>query len=86
MILIDERVGLPRRVMRFFIEGDDQRGPNNAAVIIPPGVAHALRVEGSRDVITVYGTSTKFNPEAEGRIAAGVESAPLPEEWRAYLA
>jgi dTDP-4-dehydrorhamnose 3,5-epimerase-like enzyme len=85
MILVDERVGMPRRVMRFIIEGDDQRGPNNAAVVIPPGVAHALRAEGSRDVVTVYGTTTKFVPEAEGRIAAGVESAPLPEEWRAYL-
>ncbi len=86
MLLVDERPGFPRCVMRFIIEGDDQRGPNNAGVVIPPGVAHALRAEGSSDVITVYGTSTKFAPEAEGRIAAGVESAPLPEEWAAYLA
>jgi dTDP-4-dehydrorhamnose 3,5-epimerase-like enzyme len=85
MILVDERAGLPRTVMRFLIEGDDQRGPNNAAVVIPPGVAHALRVEGSRDVVTVYGTTTTFKPEAEGRIAAGVENAPLPEEWQKYL-
>ena len=85
MILVDERAGMPRRIMRFLIEGDDQRGPNNAAVVIPSGVAHALRAEGSRDVITVYGTSTKFDPHAEGRIASGVESAPLPEEWQKYL-
>jgi dTDP-4-dehydrorhamnose 3,5-epimerase-like enzyme len=85
MLLVDERAGLPRRIMRFLIEGDDQRGPNNASVIIPAGVAHALRAEGSRDVIMVYGTSTKFQPDFEGRIAAGVESAPLPAEWQDYL-
>ncbi len=85
MLLVDERAGMPRKVMRFLIEGDDHRGPNNAGVIIPSGVAHALRAEGSQDVITVYGTSTKFAPEAEGRIAADVENAPLPESWRTYL-
>jgi dTDP-4-dehydrorhamnose 3,5-epimerase-like enzyme len=85
MLLVDERQGMPRRVMRFLIEGDDHRGPNNAGVVIPAGVAHALRAEGSRDVITVYGTSTKFDPQAEGRIAAEVESAPLPEGWQRYL-
>lgn len=85
MILVDERVGLPRRVMRFIIEGDDQRGPNNAGLVIPAGVAHALRAEGSRDTIMVYGTSTRFDPDFEGRIAAEVESAPLPEEWQQYL-
>lgn len=85
MILIDERAGLPRRVMRFLIEGDDLRGPNNAAVVIPPGVAHALRAEGSRDLIMVYGTSTKFEPAFEGRIASDVESAPLPPEWSACI-
>ena len=85
MLLVDERVGLPRRVMRFIIEGDDARGPNNAGVIIPAGVAHALRVEGASDAIMVYGTSTKFDPAFEGRIADGVERAPLPPEWQAYL-
>ena len=85
MILVDERAGLPRRVMRFLIEGDDQRGPNNAAVVIPAGVAHALRAEGSRDAIMVYGTSTTFHTEFEGRIAAGIETAPLPAEWDQYL-
>jgi dTDP-4-dehydrorhamnose 3,5-epimerase-like enzyme len=85
MILVDERAGLPRRVMRFLIEGDDQRGPNNAGLVIPAGVAHALRAEGSRDVIMVYGTSTVFHSEFEGRIAARVESAPLPEQWERYL-
>ena len=85
MLLVDERVGLPRRVMRFIIEGDDQRGPNNAGVVIPAGVAHALRAEGSSDTIMVYGTTTKFDPAFEGRIADGVERAPLPAEWEAYL-
>ncbi len=85
MLLVDERVGLPRRVMRFIIEGDDQRGPNNAGIVIPAGVAHALRAEGSADTIMVYGTTTKFAPSFEGRIADGVERAPLPAEWEAYL-
>ena len=85
MLLVDERAGLPRRVMRFIIEGDDQRGPNNAGVVIPAGVAHALRAEGSRDTIMVYGTSTPFEPTFEGRIADGVERAPLPPEWQTYL-
>ncbi len=85
MLLVDEREGLERRVMRFIVEGDDHRGPNNAGVIIPPGVAHALRVESAEDVIMVYGTSTKFDPAAEGRIASSVESAPLPPDWDEYL-
>lgn len=85
MLLVDERAGMERRVMRFTIEGDDQRGPHNAAVVIPAGVAHALRVEGSRDLVMVYGTSTVFEPKFEGRIAAEVESAPLPAEWDGYL-
>ena len=85
MILVDERAGMPRRAMRFIIEGDDLRGPNNAAVVIPPGVAHALRAEGSQDLIMVYGTSTKFEPAFEGRIASDVESAPLPAEWLDYI-
>jgi dTDP-4-dehydrorhamnose 3,5-epimerase-like enzyme len=85
MLLVDEREGMPRRIMRCLIEGDDHRGPNNAAVIIPAGIAHALRVESAGDLIMVYGTSTSFVPEFEGRIAAGVESAPLPPEWSAYV-
>jgi dTDP-4-dehydrorhamnose 3,5-epimerase-like enzyme len=85
MLLVDERAGMERRVMRFIIEGDDHRGPNNAGIVIPPGVAHALRAEGSTDVIMVYGTSTKFNPDAEGRIASSLESAPLPAEWARYV-
>jgi dTDP-4-dehydrorhamnose 3,5-epimerase-like enzyme len=86
MLLIDERAGLERRTMRFIIEGDDRRGPNNAGVVIPSGVAHALRAEGAQDAIMVYGTSTKFNPAFEGRIADGVERAPLPEAWLDYVA
>ena len=46
-----------------------------SAVVIPPGVAHAIRVEGSEDVIMVYGTSTSFRPEFEGRIASEIETA-----------
>ena len=85
MLLVDERAGLERRVMRFIVEGDDHRGPHNAGVVIPPGVAHALRVEGGSDAIMVYGTSTHFLPEFEGRIADAIERAPLPPEWEAHL-
>lgn len=85
MLLVDERAGMERRVMRFIIEGDDHRGPHNAGVVIPAGVAHALRVEGASDAIMVYGTSTKFTPAFEGRIADDVERAPLPRVWEGYL-
>lgn len=86
MILIDERAGLTRRVMRFTICGDSKPGNDNAAVVIPPGVGHALRSIGHEDLIMVYGTSTTFNPDWEGRIESGVENAPLPEDWSRYLA
>lgn len=86
MILVDERAGLPRRVMRLLIAGDSRPGPDNVAVVIPPGVAHALRAIGNEDIIMVYGTSTTFNPAWEGRIASGVETAGLPPEWDHYLA
>jgi dTDP-4-dehydrorhamnose 3,5-epimerase-like enzyme len=85
MILYDIRAGLPRRVMRFFVDGDNHRSDNNVGVIIPPGVAHAVRVEGTEDVIMVYGTSTVFRPEFEGRIASDVETAVLPESWQKFL-
>jgi dTDP-4-dehydrorhamnose 3,5-epimerase-like enzyme len=85
MLLVDERAGLPRRVMRFVIEGDDRRGAHNAGVVIPAGVAHALRVEGSNDGIMVYGTTTQFQPDFEGRIADAIERAPLPSDWQRYL-
>jgi dTDP-4-dehydrorhamnose 3,5-epimerase-like enzyme len=85
MFLRDVRDGLQRRTMRFYIDGDNYPGPSNVAVVIPPGVAHALRVEGSEDVIMVYGTSTSFHPEFEGRIASEVESADLPETWQKFL-
>jgi dTDP-4-dehydrorhamnose 3,5-epimerase-like enzyme len=85
MILCDIRAGLPRRVMRLFIDGDNHRSNNNAGVVIPPGVAHAIRVEGGEDVIMVYGTSTSFRPEFEGRIASEVEAAELPESWQKFL-
>ena len=86
MILRDVREGFRSRIMHFFIDGDNHRGPNNVAVVIPPGVAHAVRVEGSEDAIMVYGTSTNFEPAFEGRIASDVESALLPESWRSFLA
>jgi dTDP-4-dehydrorhamnose 3,5-epimerase-like enzyme len=85
IILCDIRAGLPRRVMRFFIDGDNHRGNNNAGVVIPPGVAHAIRAEGAEDLLTVYGTSTIFRSEFEGRIASEVESAELPESWQKFL-
>ncbi|MEM8955716.1 MAG: hypothetical protein AAGD22_16300 [Verrucomicrobiota bacterium] len=85
MILVDERESLPRRIMRFTIDGDSRPGPNNAAVIIPAGVAHALRSIGNSDLIMVYGTSTTFDPAFEGRIASSIENAPLPRDWSDYL-
>jgi len=85
MLLVDEREGLTRRVMRLSISGDSRPGKDNAAVVIPPGVAHALRSIGNEDMIMVYGTSTTFNPAWEGRIESGIENAPLPAEWTAYL-
>jgi dTDP-4-dehydrorhamnose 3,5-epimerase-like enzyme len=48
-------------------------------------VAHAIRVEGTEDVIMAYGTSMVFRPEFEGRIASEVETAALPESWRKFL-
>jgi dTDP-4-dehydrorhamnose 3,5-epimerase-like enzyme len=86
MILRDVRAGLPPRTMRFFVDGDNHRGVNNVGVVVPPGVAHAIRVEGSEDVIMVYGTSTSFRPDFEGRIASDVETATLPESWQGFLA
>ncbi|CAN5214097.1 hypothetical protein BH23VER1_BH23VER1_07680 [soil metagenome] len=84
MILIDERTGMHRRTMRFLIHGDDLPGSHNCAIIIPPGVAHALRTASSTDLVMVYGTSTVFDPANEGRISASVELAPLPDVWRDY--
>jgi len=84
-LLVDERAGMPRRVMRFIIEGDNRPGPGNIGLIIPAGVAHALRCAGSHDVIMVYGTSTSFEPTSEGRIASDIEQCSVPEDWQAYL-
>jgi dTDP-4-dehydrorhamnose 3,5-epimerase-like enzyme len=85
MILCDIRAGLARRVMRFFVDGDNHRSNHNIGVVIPPGVAHAIRVEGTEDVIMVYGTSTIFHPEFEGRIASEIETDELPESWQKFL-
>ena len=89
MLLIDERAGMPRRTMRFIVEGDDHRGASNGRLRGHPACRASrtqLRVEGGTDAIMVYGTSTKFDPAFEGRIADGVERAPLPDEWQRYLA
>ena len=85
MLLLDVRAGLPGRLMRFFVDGDNHRSANNVGIVVPPGVAHAIRVEGSEDVIMVYGTSTIFRPEFEGRIASEIETAALPESWQKFL-
>ena len=85
MILREVRAGLPLRTMRFFVDGDNRRGRNNVGIVIPPGVAHAIRAESSEDVIMVYGTSTSFRPEFEGRIASEIETASLPESWQRFL-
>lgn len=85
MLLVDERAGMPRRIMRINIYGDNRPGDNNAGVVIPAGVAHALRSIGHEEVIMVYGTSTVFEPEWEGRIEAGIEESRIPEAWRSYL-
>jgi len=85
VFLRDARAGLDNRVMRFFVDGDNRRGRNNAGLVVPAGVAHAMRVEGSEDVIMVYGTSTCFHPEFEGRIASEIETASLPESWASFL-
>jgi dTDP-4-dehydrorhamnose 3,5-epimerase-like enzyme len=84
-ILCDLRIGLSRRIMRFFVDGDNHRSNNNVGIVVPPGVAHAIRAEGSEEVIMVYGTSTIFHPEFEGRIASEIETAHLPESWQQYL-
>jgi dTDP-4-dehydrorhamnose 3,5-epimerase-like enzyme len=85
VFLRDVRAGLPARNMRFFVDGDNHRSRNNVGIVIPPGVAHAMRVEGSEDVIMVYGTTTTFQPEFEGRIASEIETAELPASWRKFL-
>ena len=85
VLLRDTRAGMEGRIMRFFIDGDDHRSANNVGIVIPAGVAHALRAEGSSDVIMVYGTSTSFHPEFEGRIASEVETSEIPESWQKFL-
>ncbi len=85
VFLRDARAGLPERSMRFFVDGDNHRSRNNAGIVIPPGVAHAIRAEGSEDLIMVYGTTTTFRPEFEGRIASEIETAELPASWRRFL-
>jgi dTDP-4-dehydrorhamnose 3,5-epimerase-like enzyme len=85
IFLRDARAGLLERNMRLFADGDNHRSRNNVGIVIPPGVAHAIRAEGSEDVIMVYGTSTTFQPDFEGRIASEIENAELPASWRKFL-
>ena len=85
VFLRDVRAGLPARNMRFFVDGDNHRSRNNVGIVLPPGVAHAIRAEGSEDLIMVYGTSTTFQPEFEGRIASEIETSELPPSWRKFL-
>jgi dTDP-4-dehydrorhamnose 3,5-epimerase-like enzyme len=85
VFLRDVRAGLPARNMRFFVDGDNHRSRDNIGIVIPPGVAHAIRAEGSEDLIMVYGTSTTFQPEFEGRIASEIETSELPPSWRKFL-
>ncbi len=85
MFLRDIRAGMAERTMRLWIDGDNHRSANNVGIVIPAGVAHALRVEGSEDAIMVYGTSTSFRPDFEGRIASDVETATLPESWQRFF-
>ena len=85
VFLVDERVGMPRNVMRFTIHGDKYPGSENAAVVIPPGVAHAIKNIGAEDLIMTYGTSTPFNPDWEGRIVSCVEEVSLDERWETYM-
>lgn len=85
MILQDLRAGMKTRTMRLWIDGDNHRSSNNAGIVIPPGVAHAIRAEGSEDLIMVYGTSVSFHPEFEGRIASEIEAATLPATWQNFL-
>jgi dTDP-4-dehydrorhamnose 3,5-epimerase-like enzyme len=86
MILREARAGMPARTMRFFVDGDNHRGRNNVGVVVPPGVAHAIRAEGSEDVIMVYGTSVSFQPQFEGRVGSEIETAELPGSWQKFLA
>lgn len=85
VVLVDLREGMPWRLMRFYVDGEDKPGPNNVGIVIPAGVGHGLRVEGSQDAILLYGTSTTFHPEFEGRIASDVETHPLPSSWQHFL-
>ena len=86
LLLHDVRAGLPRRTMRLWIDGDNHRSGNNVGLVVPAGVAHAIRVEGSEDAIMVYGTSTSFHHDFEGRIASEIETSILPESWQRFLA
>jgi len=70
IFLRDVRAGLPVRNMRLFVDGDNHRSRNNVGVVIPPGVAHAIRAEGSEDVIMVYGRARRFSPNLKVALPA----------------
>src|SRR5260370_14932940 len=75
MILRDVRAGLPTRTMRFFVDGDNHRGRNNVGIVVPPGVAHAIRVEGSEAVIMISVTTTIFPPQFQDPIPRAITTA-----------
>src|SRR5262249_925909 len=85
IFLRDVRAGLPARSMHFFVDGDNYRSRNNVGVVIPPGVAHAIRAEGSEDVIMVYGTSPTSQPDFKAPIASKTKTAELPDFWQKFL-
>src|SRR5438046_7317778 len=62
IFLRDVRAGLPARSMRFFADGANHRSGNNAGVVITPGVAHAIRAEGTEDEMMVTALSTAVAP------------------------
>ena len=89
MFLVDERRGLERRTMRFYIEGDDQRGPNNAGSCHSRGSgARGPRREfhrshhGLRHVDEIRSALRRAH-RRRGRndgTAAGVADVPSPRE------
>jgi len=69
----------------LYVEGYAHPSADNVALVIPPGVAHAIRVESSHDIYMVYGTTTVFDPRNEGRIASQIELPLLPKDWEQHL-
>src|SRR5438046_7651115 len=62
IFLRDVRAGLPVRNMRLFVDGDIHRSRNNVGIVIAPGIAHAIRAEGTEDEMMVTALSTAVAP------------------------